>query len=201
MVESLKLNVRKALGTTRLFETRQRQITVKMLKIFISRFVVLLAAAVAFSMSFSHVFFKFFSRAEYLIWAEFAAPLARKMIFQFLPCKEAVRSLAFLASQIRAQKIVLALVMDISFFLSFENNFAVVARILKQVEKGTLANVDYFYRNFIEFQNGLQFFVPGFVSAYNMSPVLCMNMALRPKSTVVVCTVARRVRVKMQHVR
>ena len=144
-MKSLKFNVRKTLRTARFLEARKRQIAVEMLQVFIFSFVIFLAAAVTSLMRFRHVFFQVLGRAEYFFRAEFAALLACQMFVQLFFREEAIGSLAFLAFQIRTQKIMLAMIVGIGLFLSFKNNFTVVARKLKQVQQSAFSNIDDFH--------------------------------------------------------
>jgi len=190
VVKSLKFNVWKTLRTARFLEARERQIAVKMFQILIFSFVIFLTAAVTSLMRFRHVFSQLLGRAEYFIRAEFAALLACQMFFQLFFREEAIGSLAFLAFQIRTQKIMLAVIVRIGLFLSFENNFTVAAGKLKQVQQSAFSNIDDFYRDFIKFQNGFQFFVFRFVPGHDMSFVFRVDMTLGPKFAVIVYTVA-----------
>jgi len=112
------------------------------------------------------------------------------MFVQLFFREEAIGSLAFLAFQIRTQKIVLVMIVKIGLLLSFKNNFTVAAGKLKQVQQSALSNIDDFYRDFIKFQNGFQFFVSRLVPGHDMSFVFRVDMTLGPKFTVIVYTVA-----------
>jgi len=77
------------------------------------------------------------------------------MLLQFFLCEEAVLSFAFFATQIRAQIIMLAVVVHFSFLLRFENNFAVSAGIREQIQQRFLPDFNNLHWNFVEFQDGL----------------------------------------------
>jgi len=84
----------------------------------------------------------------------------------------------------------LVVIVRIGLFLSFENDFTMAAGKLKQVQQSALSNINNFHRDFIKFQYGFQFFVSRFVSRDNVSFVFSVDMALGPKFTVIIYTVA-----------